>query len=383
MKLIRTGQSHDESVSVAVREFYNEVNQADMALVLFFCSTDYNLKALAEEMKGLFGDALVVGCTTAGEIGPDGYGSKSVAGVSFSAEICQAVAGSIDDLKRFEIASGEAMGRRLLSSLNAKDGEVDENNSFGFLLIDGLSQREEQVARACQNALGKISVVGGSAGDGLSFRQTFVYTEGEFHSNAAALVLVTTSLPMKVFKTQHFVPTDQRLVITEADPARRVVKEINGFPAAQEYARVLGVDERDLNPKRFASFPVVVLIDGQNYVRSIQKINADRSITLFCAIEEGVVLRAARGVDMVENLERAFDGVRAAVGPPEVVLACDCILRKLEAMQSGKQDQIEEILLRNRVVGFHTYGEQYHGVHVNQTFTGMALGAPVAESDHV
>jgi hypothetical protein len=28
------------------------------------------------------------------------------------------------------------------------------------------------------------------------------------------------------------------------------------------------------------------------------------------------------------------------------------------------------------VVGFNTYGEQYGGVHVNQTLTGVAIGMP-------
>jgi hypothetical protein len=27
------------------------------------------------------------------------------------------------------------------------------------------------------------------------------------------------------------------------------------------------------------------------------------------------------------------------------------------------------------VVGFSTYGEQYNGIHVNQTFTGVAIGS--------
>ena len=33
-------------------------------------------------------------------------------------------------------------------------------------------------------------------------------------------------------------------------------------------------------------------------------------------------------------------------------------------------------LERNRVVGFSTYGEQFNGMHVNQTMTGVAIFAP-------
>ena len=125
-------------------------------------------------------------------------------------------------------------------------------------------------------------------------------------------------------------PTDERLVVTEADPAQRVVREINGLPAAEEYARILGIDAGELDPVHFAASPVVVLIDGANYVRSIQKVNPDGSLKFYCAIERGVVLRVARGVDLVANLETALSQVRARIGPPQLVLTFDCILRKLE-----------------------------------------------------
>jgi hypothetical protein len=206
-----------------------------------------------------------------------------------------------------------------------------------------------------------------------------VYFEGAFHTDSAVLTLVTTPLPFKVFKIQHFVPTEQRLVVTAADAEHRVVREIDGFPAAEEYARLAGVDIRDLNPMGFAVSPVVVMIDGTNYVRSIQKANPDGSLTFFCAIEEGVVLRLGLGVDLVENLEQALALIREEIGPPEIVLGCDCILRKLEIVHRGLVERVEATFLDNCVVGFDTYGEQYHGVHVNQTFTGIAIGHGPAE----
>ena len=181
-------------------------------------------------------------------------------------------------------------------------------------------------------------------------------------------------------------PTDERLVVTEARPDERVVVEINGLPAAQEYARILGLDADELDPVHFAASPVVVLIDGANYVRSIQKAEPDGSLKFYCAIERGVVLRVARSDDLVANLESAFSRVRAQIGPPELVLTFDCILRKLEIAESGLEPAVSEILRRNNAVGFNTYGEQFCGVHVNQTLTAVALGSapptPGREAGH-
>lgn len=234
--------------------------------------------------------------------------------------------------------------------------------------------REEVVARTMQDALGRIPLAGGSAGDDLDFGKTYVYVDGAFRSDCAALTLVTTQLPFTVFKTQHLVSTEQRLVITEADTAQRVVKEINGLPAAEEFARLLGIGVKELTPSRFAASPVVVRIDGNDYVRSIQKVNSDGSITFYCAIEEGVVLRMARGVDLVENLEQAFARIRAQIGSPQLVIACDCILRRMEVVQNHLEDRVGEIFKSNNAVGFNTYGEVFRGVHINQTLTGIAIG---------
>ena len=187
-------------------------------------------------------------------------------------------------------------------------------------------------------------------------------------------MVAATPLPVTEFKTQHFVPTAERLVVTAADPERRIVSEINGLPAAEEYARLLGVEPGDLGPEHFAASPVVVVIDGNNYVRSIQRVDPGGGLKFYCAIDRGVVLRVARGEDLLENLEAAFSRVRAQIGPPQLVLTCDCILRKLEIDQQGLQKAVGEVLLRNNSLGFNTYGEQFCGVHVNQTLTAVALG---------
>jgi len=377
---IRRAQSCATDARDAVREFHAGAAQPDMALVIFFCSSEYDLEVLAEEMRSLFAGVQVVGCTTAGEIGPAGYREHSLTGASFPASSFNAVSGCIDHLQQFKIATGQALVQELLQRLESHAPQAETDHSFALLLIDGLSMREEAVTRALQSALGKLPLVGGSAGDGVKFDSTHVYFEGRFHSDSAILILAATRLPFKLFKTQHFVATGERLVVTEADTALRIVKEINGLPAAQEYARILGIDARDLAPKRFAAWPVVVLIDGTNYVRSIQKVNPDGSLTFFCAIENGLVLRVAKGVDLVENLEQAFTQIRAEIGPPQLVLGCDCILRKLEISQSSLTDRVGEVFLRNNIIGFNTYGEQFHGVHVNQTLVGIAIGTDSMET---
>lgn len=373
--LIRRAHSRAHDARQAVQQLHAGLKQDDIGLVIFFCSSDYDLDALADEMNRLFAGVNVVGCTTAGEIGPAGYCQKSLAGASFGRSACSAVSGRLDNLQQFEIGRGQAFAHAVLQQMEALAPAADPSNTFAFLLIDGLSVREEPVVRTLQAVLGRIPLIGGSAGDDMKFARTCVFHDGAFHSDSAVLLLASTDLPFRTFKTQHFVSDKERLVVTEADAVHRVVKEINGLPAAAEYARVVGTTADKLSPEYFAAFPVVVVIDGTDYVRSIQKFGPDGSLTFYCAIDEGLVLRVAHGLDLVANLEHTFEGLRAEIGKPEIVFGCDCILRNLEMTQSGLREKVGNILESNNVIGFSTYGEQYGGVHVNQTFTGVAIGS--------
>jgi hypothetical protein len=374
-KDIRLAQSHSTDARQAAREFYDAVAQPDMELVVFFCSSRYDLTALAEEINRLFAGIQVVGCTTAGEIGPISYGSHSLSGASFSAGSCVAASGLLTRLSQFDITRGHDFSQKLLQRLESRAPEAGPDNCFAFLLIDAMSRREETVSHTLQYALGNIPLFGGSAGDDLTFAKTDVYADGCFSSDSAALILIHTSLPFTLFKTQHFVATDERLVVTEADPSRRIVFEINGLPAAEEYARLVNVDVHELNAASFAASPVVVMIDGTDYVRSIQKTNEDGSLSFYCAIDEGLVLRVAHGVNLVSNLEQTFEHIRQKIGPPQLVLGCDCILRKLEIAQYDLKKPVEKLFRDNNTVGFNSYGEQYRGIHVNQTLTGCAIGS--------
>ncbi|NML76453.1 FIST domain containing protein [Rhizobium sp. S-51] len=358
----------------AVAQLRKALLREDTGLVLLFCAPTYDLKSLESEIVSAFGQVPVAGCTTSGELGPLGYRSEGVAGISFSSRHFDIAAGCLDDLATFDIARGETFAKVLWSQLLGKSPRADDSNSFGVMLIDGMAMREEQVAQALQRGLGDVPLIGGSAGDDLQFGRAFILSDGVFRSDRAACILVSTDLPFRVFKNQHFEVLDERLVVTGADSTRRRVNEINGRPAAQEYARVLGISDPRLTPSDFAAWPVVIMIEGSNYVRSIQKINPDGSLTFYCAIEEGLVFRIGKGTDLLQSLERALQAVESVIGRPQALLTFDCILRKLEIAQTGLFDEVETLLAPRGAVGFNTYGEQYRGVHVNQTFVALAIG---------
>jgi hypothetical protein len=375
---ILRGHSQAPDAREAALEFHAAVFQPDLALVMFFCSSEYDLDELASELSRLFAGVQVVGCTTAGEIGPAGCLDHSIAGASFSARSFTVANGLLSNLGEFAIESAHSLEQDLLQQLENLRTDIEPSNTFALLLIDGLSMREEIVTAALQNALGEIPLVGGSAGDGLEFGHTYVYANGRFHEDSAVVILVSTPLAFTLFQTQHFVPVGNRVVVTAADAEQRIVQEIDGWPAAEYYAELVGSQEDSLSPEGFADDPMVVVIDGTNYVRSIQRANPDGTLKFYCAIDEGMVLRTARGGDLVANLEQAFTDIRTTIGQPQLVIAFDCILRKLEIGRVECGESVESVFKKNNVVGFNSYGEQYRGVHINQTLTGIAIGELVS-----
>lgn len=372
---IRRGCTFETAVDKAVADIRRQLDQADPGLVMFFCSSCYPREELAAALRSAFPGVLMAGCTTAGEITPFGYRTGSLTAVSLSRSVCRAQAVLIDQLSSFAFTHGLDAVRGLIGGMAETMGAgFAGSDTFAMLMIDGMSGAEDTVLSALHAGMGDIPLFGGSAGDDMAFSRTWVFKDGAFHTDAAVLVLVNTDLPFRVFKTQHFVGSDKKMVITGADPLKRIVTEINAEPAGREFARVVGLDVDELSPMIFATHPVVVKVGGADYVRSIQKVNPDGSLSFFCAIDEGLVLSVGRSVDPYENLRQVFADIERDIGPPELVLGCECVLRSLEMERVQIKARIGELLVANNVIGFNTYGEQFNAMHVNQTFTGVALG---------
>ena len=136
----------------------------------------------------------------------------------------------------------------------------------------------------------------------------------------------------------------------------------------------------DLGPFSFASYPLVVRVGGDHYCRSIRNMNPDGSLTFFCAIDEGLVFTVATPQDMVKSTLKTLQSVDRSIGGIDTVLGFDCILRRLDAENRQIRHQLNEIYSRFNVVGFHTYGEQFNAMHLNQTLTGIAFGCRQPEA---
>lgn len=374
--VVRMALSESSDAETVAQDLARQLMHPHLGCVLFFCSAEYDLPALANALEQYFGGVRLVGCTTAGEITPQGYGRGCVSAIGFDHRSFSIAAARIDALDSFSLLDAQQVVAQLAEECRGSSREPISGHSFALTLLDGLSSREELVLSALNAAFGRIPHFGGSAGDDNHLTRTHVYHDGRFHTGAAVVVLVHTALDFEVFTTHHIQPLDEKLVVTAADPASRTVFELNAEPAALEYARLLGLDPQQLDLKTFALHPLAVRLGEQHYVRSIQRVNEDLSLTFYCAVENGIVLTAMQPGPLLPNLQALFDGLEQRLGPLLLTIGCDCFLRRMEVEARGLVADTAGLLVRQRVIGFNTYGEQFNGMHINQTFTGVAIGRP-------
>lgn len=366
------------STRESVRAIRKEMGDGRFQHIIAFFSIEHDLAVLLQELEAAFPETPISGCSTAGEFGPLGMIQGGLVLVGFPEHGFRILSDIIPDASQPGVERATEIARRM--KIQASDGHSRiMGQVFALMLADGMSNKEEALTAAVHWGLDNIELIGGSAADSLSFQRSVLVYKGRVVKASAILFVIESAFPFKVFKTQNFEPTPIKLVVTAANTENRVVYELNAEPAAREYAAAIGLMPDDLGPFSFASYPLVVKIGGDYYCRSIRNMNPDGSLSFFCAIDEGLVFTVARPTDMVRSTLETLEQVERQLGGTDLILGFDCILRRLDAESRQVRHKVDDMYRRFGVTGFHTYGEQYNAMHLNQTLTGIAFASTNSE----
>ncbi len=371
---VNSASSNAPDAVDALRECLSQIDLADCRFVLFFVPNTFDRNALSAELGAALNGVPAFGCTTAGQITGEGYETDSLLVMGFPKAHFRCASILLDRI------SGRSVGD--FAEITKKHAERFRHthgwNRLALLFTDGMSNQEDILASTLDTVLEGLPIFGGSAADGLNFGATYVLHDGRFHEDTAVLLMLETDLEFQSLNFDHFLPTDLRLVITRADPEKRLVYEINGAPAAQEYARLIGCPVDRLCPQVFAENPMLILYKHNHYVRAVRDVVAEDALSFMAAIDDGLIMTLGQGQERIETLRRGLDRQNPAGQTPDFILGFDCILRKLEFEEKQLLGPVSAVLRDHRVLGFSTYGEQHAGVHMNQTFVGIAFFEPRA-----
>ena len=322
--------------------------------VLAFGKEDL-LRSAHPELSKTFAGAVLMGCSTAGEISRDGVADDSLTltAVRWESTSMKTAATDLRDMDD-SLDAGVRLASRLprdgLRAVVVLGQGVQIN---GSALILGMSQ-----------VLGAgVPIVGGLAGDAGAFVQTVVLdSEG-----VSATRLVCAGLYGNDLQVSHGVYGGW----SAFGPARRVTKArgnvlftLDGEPALATYKRYLGDHAKDL-PASGLLFPFSVVSAGgkeEGLLRTILGVDeVEGSITLAGDVEEGGYLRMMQaGTDaLVNGAEQAAQGLQIQQ-PDGLALMVSCVGRKL--VMGGRVDEEVEAVAAvvgkgPTLAGFYSYGE--------------------------
>jgi len=370
------GSSTKRNAQAAVLEASKHWDDDFLPDILFvFHSTRQNPHDIALILDKRFSKTLIVGCTTAGEWLAKQHKNNELVLLGITSPDIKWSMSVLENLSSDPADGAKAVCTELLQQLGINWMDLNSKEHFCLSFFDGLSKREEPIIAAMASELGNIPLLGGSAGDDLKFESTYVIANAKAYQNAAVFVLAESKLPFKAVKYQHFIPGDVDTIITKADVSKRIVYHLDGMPAAERYAQLLHRSVEDLNTQIFSEHPLIYQYQQECYVRSISQLGENNSLIFYCAIEEGMILNLCSHQNMVQQFNNALQKLSEPSNNIELILIFNCILRQLESKSTDcLQGMASEVgVMSKHVIGFDTYGEQWQGLHINQTMVALAM----------
>ena len=333
-----------------------DLGRSAQLVLLFGNKTILREKKLFAEIKRVYPNAHLLGCSTAGEI----YGTQ----VSDDSLVVTAVSFEYTQLKGTKVKIDKMensfkVGQQLSRSLEKED------LVHVFVLSDGLKINGSELVKGLIKHLPEhVSITGGLSGDGAFFRETYVLWDDEPERDTVAVLgLYGNRLRVGYASFGGLDPFGPERLITRS--MGNVLYELDGKSALMLYKKYLGEHAKGL-PSTGLLFPLSIRIrEGERgVVRTILSINEeDQSMTFAGDVPEGAYARL-----MKANFDRLIDGaVEAAktsldiVGfSPELAILISCVGRKL-ILKQRIEEEIEgvcEILgAQATLAGFYSYGE--------------------------
>ena len=327
-------------------------------VLIFSSGTILKDKAVIGNIKDKYPKALLIGCSTSGEISGCNVRDNSIAltAVELKKTTIKHVSISIDNYP-----DSYSCGKSLID-------KFDKNGlKHVFLLSDGLNVNGSELVKGLRDTLPKgVAVTGGLAGDAADFNETNVIGENGVVGSKiiSAIGFYGNSLHIGYGSFGGWDSFGLERTVTKSN--NNVLYEIDGVPALELYKSFLG-DKADELPGSGLLFPLSLRTksDETPVVRTILAIDeASQSITFAGDLPEGSTIRL-----MKANIDRLVSGsVKAAetsIIPldgtePELAILISCVGRKLVLKQMVEEEveAAQDILGKDTAVtGFYSYGE--------------------------
>ena len=333
---------------------------------------------IVSKLKYTYPKAILVGCTTGGEIANKEALENScvAAAIKLDQSTFKTAQTPINDNSQSYDA-----GKKLAEQLNASELRLV------FILSDGLCVNGSALVQGLTDNLPEeVIITGGLAGDGADFKYTKVGLNGTLKKDQ----IIAVGFYGEHFRVSYgsvggWAKFGPERTITKSDG--NILYELDGQPALDLYKKYLG-EEAEKLPGSGLLFPLSIRPDTNSphdIVRTIVGIDEDKkSMTFAGDIPQGYSAQLMCGEfeSLVTGAAKAAEYAIHDIGTPpkqenSLGILVSCIGRNLLMGQqvSDEVEAVAEVLDGIPTVGFYSYGEICHhpvtrkcGLH-NQTMT--------------
>jgi hypothetical protein len=380
---LKTARTRSPDPSEAATELVEQLERAlggAPKLAIVFATSSYDHPALAKALRERLPNTRLIGASSAGEIDHEGvhHGTVLLAGLRGDFEVGVGLGRELS-LDAFEAgASAMASARK---QLGVSEGELDDKRYFGVVIDDGLRFKKEELLMGMLEHNPRLSLVGGGATTMSMAPPAYVHVDGEVVTDAVLVALVRTDAPWAVMRSHSYEPAGRKLRITKVDDSCTRALEIDGHPAAQYYADLLGVSIDELEfgqPKGFSNTSTGIQVGNEIFLRSPWKALPDGSILFTNLLDEGVEFEMMRSLDIIDSTRGFFEReLPARIAKPTATLLFQCSGRAWVAAAQGKSEALSEVFrLAPNPAGLEVAFEIYRGFAINTTLTVLVLGEP-------
>ncbi|ULQ59439.1 FIST C-terminal domain-containing protein [Brucepastera parasyntrophica] len=350
-----------------------DIDQPDIQVVIYFFSVEFKGYEPQKIIKKAFPSARCIGASMIGGWCTTGAISKGITAMSLSSEEIEEVfVGFREGVKADPGLAARGVIDDLRKSLGGR--KLNPEEYLGIILFDGLCLGEEIIREFTIEKNFIVPVIGGSAADELEFKETLVSFDEKMSGDGVIVMILKMKIPFYFNHYVHYLPTKESFIVTKSEPAKRIVWEIDGEPAAPYYARALGLSGvADIKHTHFSRNPLGVVIGDTVYTRSPNAVVDGTGLQFYCFIEAGTRVQLLRQGDIIENARSSLRDAREYIPNLQGALLFNCVLRYLELKELGKIDAFNEAFKPLSFAGFNTYGEELF-THHNQTLTAVFFG---------
>lgn len=379
MSYIQSAQTAVKQTEQAVEEIVRHLHK-EPALILFFSSTIHSFDVLTQLFQKKYPAAQIVGVTTTGEIGPNGFSEAGLTAQSYDKSFGRLQAVLMNDITKYPIFDRATLMKAATSVGVSLTNKPAKKAGLALIFPVGLKAGEEKMLAVVNSIFSYdgFPVFGATAGDDAKFIATSVSVNGQISTTGGAVVFMNPSMDFFIKKENIFRGTGKKMKITKADAEKRIVYEMDGKPAAKVYAQSIGVQEQEL-AKHWSRYPLGRKFNDDFLIASPFQVHGG-AVEFYCQVYEGAVVELLEPQNPVLEMQKTIAEFTDAFTELYGVLGCNCILRKLQFQQERVVETLnKELKTLPNLCGFSSYGEQLNKSQLNQTMLLLGFGKLRAE----